>query len=385
MRYKILYLTFHPEIGGGETILLSLLSKLDRKIFEPKVVITAKGQLAEKLKKLNIETHILPLPGYLVRTFFIPGASPQGIWEFLKLAKKIKPDLIHLNHLNLAVYCGIAGKILKIPVVATSHGLWDCFYFYQDLVNNFFVDKILSNTPKVAQALLKRKIVNPKKVEVVYFGVDTKKFKSGDKNQARKVLNLPQEDLIITIVGRLDPEKDHLTFLAAAQVILEKIPKVTFLIVGSKLGDFSKESKNLTKARILQFLSQHPNLAKKVIFRGFANNMPQIYQASDILVSSSLQESFGLVLAEAAACQIPVVSTNVGSQDLIIQNGKTGFLVPPKRPSLLAQKILELVKNPKLRYRLGVAGRKHIMKNFSIETYAANIQAEHLRLIKSLS
>src|SRR3989344_6255746 len=121
MKYKILYLTFHPEIGGGETILLSLISKLDKKKFEPIVVVTKKGQLSKRLRELKIKTYILPLPEYLIRTLFIPGASPAGIYRFYKLCKKIKPDLIHINHLNLVVYAGISAKLLKIPIVATAH------------------------------------------------------------------------------------------------------------------------------------------------------------------------------------------------------------------------------------------------------------------------
>src|SRR3990167_427281 len=120
MKKKILYLTFHPEIGGGETILLSLISKLDRKLFEPIVVVTKKGQLSKRLRELKIKTYILPLPGYLIRTLFIPGASPVSIYRFYKLCKKIKPNLIHINHLNLAIYAGISSKILKIPSIATS-------------------------------------------------------------------------------------------------------------------------------------------------------------------------------------------------------------------------------------------------------------------------
>ena len=111
MKLKILYLTQHAEIGGGETILLSLLEKLDRNRFSPHVVVPKQGTLTKELESRKVPASVLSLPGYLIRTLFIPGMSPFGIFRFMKLVKKIKPDLIHLNHLNLAVYAGIAGRL----------------------------------------------------------------------------------------------------------------------------------------------------------------------------------------------------------------------------------------------------------------------------------
>ena len=382
MKYKILYLTYHPEIGGGETVLLSLISKLDRRQFQPIVVLPSRGQLFQKLNELKCQTYILPVAGYLIRTFFVPGTSPTGIYSFLKLAKKVKPDLIHVNHLNLAVYGGVVAKILKIPVVATAHGTWDSLYFYQDLVNQLFVDKILANTPQVAKALTRRKIVSSKKVKLVPFGVDTNVFKPANKRLARQKLRLPQNDNVITIAGRLDPVKDHLTFLKSAEIVYKKYPNALFYIVGSKLGDFSKN--NNTMQKIQNFLKKNPDFVKNVVFAGFVKNMSTVYNASDILVSSSLEESFGLALAEAAACEVPVVSTNVGGQSLIIKDGVNGFLVPPENPNLLAQKILQLTKNPKLGKEFGSAGRKHIMKNFQIENYVRNVQKEYFKLLKGV-
>src|SRR3989344_2760958 len=285
-KYKILYLTYHPDIGGGETILLSLLGNLDKKIFEPIVIITKKGQLSEKLKSLKVVTHILPLPGYLIRTFFVPGMSPIGIYKTYQLIKSIKPDIIHLNHLNLAVYSGIAAKILRIPVIATAHGSWDSIYFFQDIITKIFVDKILANTPQTAKNLAKRKILDARKVKVIFFGVDTTIFKPANQKQtmvARKILNLPQKNLIITIVGRLDPVKDHMTFLKGAKLVHEKLKNVTFYIVGSKLGDFTDSPRETGQSssyekQIKDYLSKNPALAEKIIFGGFIEFMPTVYK-----------------------------------------------------------------------------------------------------------
>jgi len=382
---KILYLTFHAEIGGGETILLSLIKKLDKKKFEPIVVITKKGQLSKALNKLNVKTYILNLSPYLIRTLFIPGMSPFSIYKFIKLTRRINPNLIHVNHLNLAIYAKAVALILKIrsgrsvPVVATAHGNWDCIYFYQDLVNQFCTDKIWANTEELSKILTRRKILNPKKVSVCQFGIDTNYFKPLDKTTARKTLNLPQKNLIITTVGRLDPVKDHLTFLKSAKLVHEKSERVTFFIVGSKLGDFSGQSNSYEK-QIKDYLSKNPALAEKIIFGGFIESMPAVYNATDILVSSSPKESFGLAMAEGAACSLPIIAT-VGNT--IVKNGQNGFLVKPQNPKAIAEKILTLATNPKVRKEFGENGRKLITGHFRLQDYVARIENVYFELLRT--
>ena len=380
MKKKILYLTFHPEIGGGETILLSLISKLDKKKFEPIVVVTKKGQLSKRLRELKIKTYILPLPGYLIRTLFIPGASPVGIYHFYKLCKKIKPDLIHINHLNLAIYAGISSKILKIPTVATSHGSWDSIYFYQDIISNYFCHSIITPTKPLKNKLLKRNLIRNDKITVIPFGVDEKIFKPADKEKAKKKLKIDSKKYIISTVGRIDPIKDHLSFLKAAKIVIKKYPETIFLVAGSALGNFSNNNKY--EENIKNFLKINPFLKKRVVFTGFLNDIEKIYQASDIYVCSSHSESFGLSLVEASMCSVPIVSTNNGNQSSIVKNNRTGFLVKPSAPLELAQKIMTLAANPSLRKSFGKNAESYTLKKFSLAGYVNSVEQNYSRLTK---
>ncbi len=375
-KYKILYITYHPNIGGGETTLLSLLSRLDKKIFKPIVIVTKKGQLTKKLKNEKVETHVVPLNGYLTRILFIPGISPIGIYNLFKIVQRIKPDLIHLNHLNLAVYAGIVGKKLKIPVVATAHGSWDSIYFYQDWINRLFTDKIFASTPQIKKRLIKRGIVPPSQVNIIPFGIDLNIFKPGNKIAAKKKFGFLKNDKVITIVGRLDPVKNHLTFLRAADVIGQKIKNARFFIVGSKLGNFSSSSNY--QLTINNYLKKHLLLAKKITFGGFIENMPSVYQASSILVSTSAAESFGLTVIEAAACQVPVVSTE---SNIIIRNGETGYTVPAKNYLQIADKVIKLCKNPILAKNFGRIARKRVSEHLPIEFYSNKTEKIYKQLM----
>lgn len=381
---KILYLTQFAQIGGGETSLLYLISKLDKRRFEAHIILPQKGQFYNRAKKLKVKIYILKLPPYLIRSLFVPGLSPPALAKLLKLTKYIKPDLIHVNHLTLSIYAGIVAKILKIPTVGTAHGVWDSFYFYQNLFYRFFIRKIIANTQKTANNIIKHRLFPQKNIKIIYFGVDTNLYKPATqvkKIKAKKAFNIPSDYLVISCVGRLDPQKDHLTFLKSALLVSHKIGKVKFLIVGSKLGDFSNR-KNAYLEKIQLFLKQHPTLSKNVVFGGFIESMVGVYHATDILVStsSSIAESFGLALAEAASCAIPIVSTKTASQQLIVKNGITGYLLPPKNPELLAEKMLKLIKDKTLRKKLGQRGRLHITKHLTIENYVKKVQDLYLIL-----
>lgn len=385
--YKILYLTQFAQVGGGETALLNLISKLDKKKFETHVVLPRKGQFYNRLKKLNVKIHILTIPPYLVRMLFVPGMSPFALTKLLKLAREINPDLIHVNHLTLSIYAGVVAKILKIPTIGTAHGIWDSLYFYQNLIYKFFINRIIANTYKTANNIKKHKFYPSKNIETIYFGIDTNLYKpptNRQKIKAKKSLNIPPDHIVVSNVGRLDPQKDHLTFLKCANIIIQKTNMVRFLIIGSKEADFSSSSTRSNYLTTLKdFIGKNRELSDYVKFIPYQENMTAIYQATDILVStsSSQAESFGLALVEAASCTIPVVSTKTASQHQIVKNGQTGQLVKPHDPKVLAEKIFTLVNNPQLRKTFGINGRNHVIKNFQLSRYVNEVEKNYLKLL----
>jgi len=370
---KILYLTFHPNIGGGETTLLSLISKLDKRKYEPFVVVTGNGQLKKALEKLKIKTFVIPLNGYLIRTFFVPGMSPIGIYKICKLVKKLKPNLIHVNHLNLAVYAGTASKLYKIPTVATAHGKWDSIYFFQDFVTRLFINKVLAISPFIAKHLKDKGVLTSKQIETLPLAIDTNVFTPGNKLQARRTLNLPKNKFIFTLVARLDPIKDHMTFLKAAEIVLQQESDVGFYMVGSKAGDFSGLGNNYSK-QIDNYLKRNANLKDKVIFGGFQSFMPTVYRATDVLVCSSKEESLSISMMEGAACALPLISTNKGGIKLIAKEGLNGYLVPPQNPDLLAQKMRKLKKDKKLRELFSKNSLKIAKSYYDISRYVKRLE-----------
>lgn len=356
MKYKVLYLTYHPQIGGGETTLLSLITHSAK--INPFVVITKKGPFYKELKSRGIPVYIIPFNGYLIRELFIPGFSLKELKELKKLTDKIKPDIIHVNHLNLIIYAGMVGKICKIPVVATTHGVWDSLSFIQDMATQICTTLVLANTIKTRNSIINKGIVNKNKVKVIQFGIDTNRFRPQNKTKAKASFKIAKNTFVVSIIGRIDPVKDHITFFKAASYIIKEISNVQFLVAGSASGDFS-DSDYFNKLK--EFLKVNPTIKKKIIFTGFIKDIEIVYNASDVVVSSSLSESFGLTSIEAGSCQTPVVATNTGSQ--------IGLLVPANNPKALSAKVILLLKNKKLREELGTNLRKLVLKDFNINRY----------------
>lgn len=377
MKIKILYLSFFSEVGGGETALLHLATQLKKHNIKPVVMVPKKGKFSELLTDAEIETKYIALSGYLVRTFFVPGFSVFDFWRLYQVCIKEKPQLIHINNLNLVLYAGIVGKILKIPVFATAHGIWDSYYFFHELLHQIFISKIIAITDHVAKFLSRFQILQQKKIKTIYLGIDTAYFKPGNKRHARNGLDLPDR-LTVTIASRLDPSKDHATFLQAMKLVLQKIPSVTVYILGDAAGDFSNTNNALSYAdRIRRLVNDNPKLYKNTIWGGFKKDMAPAYQATDVLVSTSLLESFPLILLEAAACALPIVTTHTNSQNLIVKNNVNGFLIPKQNPNILAEKIMLLLKNARLRKTFGENGRRHILKNYSLNKSVDSVVHEY--------
>jgi len=122
-------------------------------------------------------------------------------------------------------------------------------------------------------------------------------------------------------------------------------------------------------------------LRDRVRFLGWTPNVERLLNCTDVFVCSSWFESFGLALVEAMACGIPVVSTNRGGPAEIVLDGQTGYLTPPGRDDLIADRALRLLADEQLRRRMGEAGRSRVCQSFSLERYASDFE----RLVAGIS
>jgi glycosyltransferase involved in cell wall biosynthesis len=152
--------------------------------------------------------------------------------------------------------------------------------------------------------------------------------------------------------------KDHDTYLAAASILSRRIPNARFVIV----GDGPHETK-----RRLADVAVRAGIADSIIWLGARTDMPAVYSAFDVAVSSSaFGEGFSNTLGEAMACEVPCVTTDVGDGATIV--GDTGRVVPPRDPGRLADGLAELAADD--RVRLGEQARSRIQRLYSVDALA---------------
>jgi glycosyltransferase involved in cell wall biosynthesis len=200
---------------------------------------------------------------------------------------------------------------------------------------------------------------------VIPNGIDTEHYRP-DREAGRHVRaewGVAEDELLVGLVGRLDPMKDHTTFLRATALVTEERSDVRFVCAGDGPEQYRRE---------LLALGESLGLGARLIWAGARSDMPAVYNAFDMAVSSSYGEGFPNAVGEAMACGVPCVVTDVGDSARIV--GETGIVVPARSPEALAIGILRLLTSPE-RCERGEAARLRIREMFSRERLLEATQA----------
>lgn len=249
------------------------------------------------------------------------------------------------------------------------------------------VDHIVAATPLDKQHIVEHYGANPAKISVIPCGVNLNLFRPLSRMEARSELGLRADHHVVLYVGRIEPLKGLDTLLYAVARLMARHPewrnRTDVIIVGGGTAP-GKEGWTPEMAR-LRHLRHQLGLHDVVIFLGAQDQetLPYFYAAADAVVMPSHYESFGLVALEAMACGTPVVASAVGGLTYTVLDGVTGFLVPPKSPALLAERLERLLGNPALRRRMGQKGI-HRARQFGWPAVADRVEALYQRVQPSL-
>lgn len=198
-----------------------------------------------------------------------------------------------------------------------------------------------------------------KDVAVLHNGIDLSDWEpSHARPQLRKELHIPEDGFLVGTVARITYDKDLPTFYRVAQKVAERVPDVTFVVVGDGFGN------ELERAREEVARSGLDTLIR---FTGHRNDLKDIYTSFDVFLMTSLTEGLPNTLLEAMSMSVPSVSTAVGGVPELLESGKCGFLAPVGDADALAGHVIALLKKPILRETYGAAGRKRVEGNFSFD------------------
>ncbi len=233
------------------------------------------------------------------------------------------------------------------------------------------VDRLIAQCPTEQAELVDDYGALPARVVVIPSAVDVDAYQPVPRDEARRRIDLATEDPVVVYVGRLLPRKDVRNVVRALALLRERGgPPARLLVVG---GESEEPDPTATpELGELQRLAIALRVADRVHFTGQrpTSTLRDYYSAGDVAVTTPWYEPFGLTPLEAMACGRPVVGSAVGGITFTVQDGVTGYLVPPRDPAALAGRLEQLLTQPALRARMGRAARARVEREFTWETVA---------------
>jgi glycosyltransferase involved in cell wall biosynthesis len=367
---KILFLIRSLHCGGAERQLTLLSKGLRERGHEVVIGIFYSGGALEK-ELLEARVRIRPL---------IKRGRWDLIWFFMRLTQVLReerPDVVHsyLEESNLlTVFLKPFFPATKaIWGIRSSHmdlGQYDWLYRLNVKLNCWlsrFPDAIIANS-HVGRGHHVALGYPPERIVVIPNGIDTERFHPdpGARSRIRSEWEIGKHEKLIGLVGRLDPMKDHPIFLEAVALLANTRKDARFVCVGGGPDEYQAK---------LQMITKSLGLEERLLWVGAREDMPAVYNALDIVVSSSYGEGLSNVIGEAMACGVPCVVTNVGDSAWVV--GDTGEVVPPKDPVALKNAIERLLdRKPQTPAQI----RLRIVECLSAETLVVNTERVLLML-----
>lgn len=339
---KIVYIeSMRRMMGGGQHGLFDLVRSLNRRIFEPIVILQSEeSPLVPLLKKIDVPVHMVRISNIPSRIHqdHIPVSYPFARSRLIKVFREIKPDLVHSNHYHAARYAAPAAKFLKIPHVTSIRSI----YFDRFCCLNRVVEKrIFSNSDIIccnssaSKEEFKRRY--PKApIVTVRNAINTSYFKRDvDRESFLAARQLDASCTYLAYIAEIRPNnmKGHEDLISSLPYLSAKHPLLRILMIGGEAHGCRAKEKLIFKAaglgvrdRVLWMKNQHD-------LSGF------IKSSRAVVLATPKIEGLPRVVLECLACARPVVATDVGGVTDAVRNGVNGFLAKPGNPQSLAESI----------------------------------------------
>jgi D-inositol-3-phosphate glycosyltransferase len=306
-------------------------------------------------------------------------------------------DVLHANFFMSALVASDVRRSHAIPYVVTFHALGRVRRIHQGAADEFPVerieiedavvaeaDRIIAECPQDMADLIELYDANRNRLAMIPCGFDPAEFWPIDRAEARRRLRWDTSETVILQLGRMVPRKGIETVIRSLACLRASHNlRCRLMIVGGE----SREPDSRTTPEIgrLQAIAHELGVESQVTFVGSRgrSELRTYYSASDIFVTTPWYEPFGITPLEAMACGVPVVGSAVGGIKMTVADGETGYLVPPRDPQELADRLAVLITHPQLRAKLGANGRKRVQRLFTWDRVGAAIEHLYREVIAS--
>lgn len=370
MNKNVLFIHHVSCLAGAERYLISLIEALD-KGYQVFFICQEPGPLSEKLINLGVTVKYLRL-GAWRKLSHLP-TNLGTLKTIIDFCKQHHIDLICSNNYRVSSYAIWPAKFLGIPSITIiqdfipRHKLWK--------FNTFQSDCLITVSNSIAVAVsqyFSKKIVN------IYNGIDLASLRKHSKptDVLREEFPVLKGKKIVGMVAHIIPLKGHKVFLQSLQGIAKHFNDVMLVIIGD-----SPNEQQLSLEDIKTF-ARSLNLEDRVVFTGARSDVLDLMKSFNILVHPSYKEAFGRVIMEAMALGVPVVATACGGPEEIIEDGKSGFLIPIGDERQLANRVEMLLQDQEKIKLIGLNGQKRIAEYFSIQQTVVQINKVFEEVLK---
>jgi glycosyltransferase involved in cell wall biosynthesis len=354
--HRLLHVVTSSDFGGTETAVRELALRLNRAEFAVRVCsLRPGGRVAAEIAAGGVPVVSLDM----AEQPRLPELL-RGVRRLARLIDEAEIELVHsfLYRANVVARLGARLSRRRPPVISSQRSLGPTGARFSAIASRWtrrLCHRVVAVSQAVRREVVRHEGLEPAQVAVIPNGVDAGRFESCRRGGRTDALGLTGAAVVVGGVGRLAPEKGFADLLRALALTRRTTAAIALVLVGDG-----------PERAALRTLADHLGLADAVHFLGTRGDLREVYGGLDILALPSLEEGSPNVLLEAMAAGLPVVATSVGGVPEIVQDGRTGILVPPAAPGALAQALSSLAADGAGRRRLGAEGQRRVRAEFDI-------------------
>ncbi len=394
--YKILRI-HNRLIVGGPSHNVTLLTAYLSPEFETKLLVGKKDPAEKDATYIADQLGLVPVEIAEMRRSILPFNDIIAYFRIRKIIQDFKPDIVHTHASKSGAIGRLAAKNSNVPlIVHTFHGhVFHSYFssFMSKLIvrfERFFAkrtDAIIAISDSQRQELIEvYKVAPAEKVFTIPLGFNLDKYSVDQDTKGiifRNKYGFDKSELIIGIVGRLVPIKNHDMFLEVAAIVKSRTSKnVRFAIIGDGESRPGIEKKAAEVNLSYSYYITNPKAKTDVVVTSWETEIDQALAGIDIVVLTSNNEGTPVSLIEAQAAYVPVVSTNVGGVEDIVIQGETGFITEVEDVTLFAEYVLQLIENAALREQMGKRGYDNVIRRYSKQRLINDMRGLYLSFLE---
>ncbi|GIV80932.1 MAG: glycosyl transferase [Anaerolineae bacterium] len=355
---RVVHLSKVTGIAGSENHLLALLPGLRARDVDARLwALTEPGKPIEHLVA-QAQTLGIPVTRLTIRH----DADITLVWRLARLLRRERPDIVHTHLIHADLYGTVAARLAGLPWVISSRHNDDRFRYRLPvrLLNRLlwhWTDAGIAISDAIRDFSIRIEGAPAGRIHTIHYGLDPATLPAlpAARHEVRMRLGLPDDALLIGSACRLIEQKGLSYALSGFASVAQDFPQAHYVIAGD--GPLRSD---------LQRQAEALRIAERVHFLGWQDRVYPVLASLDVFLAPSLWEGFGLVLLEAMAYHLPIISTRVSAIPEIVLDGETGWLVSPRDADALAKALRAALADPLERQRRGELGRQRLEREFTV-------------------